>query len=122
MTQADRDRLVTLKKAKKKLITQREAAEELHLSVRQVKRQLYALKKHGDKAVIHGLRGKRSNRKIEESTEQEAVRILSAPVYRGFGPTLASEYLGEKHGIEVSKETARQWMMRAKLWRGRKER
>ena len=29
MTQADRDRLVALKKAKKKLITQREAAEEL---------------------------------------------------------------------------------------------
>lgn len=121
MTQADRDRLVTLKKAKKKLITQREAAEELHLSVRQVKRLLYALKKHGDKAVIHGLRGKRSNRKIEESTEQKAVRILSAPVYRGFGPTLASEYLREKHGIEVSKETVRQWMMRGKLWRGRKE-
>ena len=29
MTQADRDRLVTLRKAKKKLITQRQAAEEL---------------------------------------------------------------------------------------------
>ena len=38
MTQADRDRLVTLKKAKKRLITQREAAEELGLTVRQVKR------------------------------------------------------------------------------------
>ena len=38
MTQADRDRLVALKKAKKKLITQREAAEELGLSVRQVQR------------------------------------------------------------------------------------
>src|ERR1035441_5704556 len=38
MTQTDRDRLVTLKKAKKKLITQRQAAEELDLSVRQVKR------------------------------------------------------------------------------------
>src|SRR5450755_4644343 len=48
MTQADRDRLVTLKKAKKKLITQREAAEELGLSTRQVKRLLYALKKRGD--------------------------------------------------------------------------
>src|SRR2546422_3778190 len=56
MTQADRDRLVALRKAKKKLITQREAAEELGLSVRQVKRLLYALKKHGDKAVIHGPR------------------------------------------------------------------
>jgi hypothetical protein len=30
MTQAERDRLATLKKAKKKLITQREAAEELY--------------------------------------------------------------------------------------------
>ncbi len=36
MTQADRDRLVVLKKAKKRLITRREAAEELGLSIRQV--------------------------------------------------------------------------------------
>src|ERR1700722_816360 len=57
MTQADRDRLVTLRKAKKRLITQRQAAEELDLSVRQVKRLLYGLKKHGDKSVGHGLRG-----------------------------------------------------------------
>ncbi len=45
MTQADRDRRVTLRKAKKRLITQRQAAEELDLTVRQVKRLLYALKK-----------------------------------------------------------------------------
>jgi hypothetical protein len=121
MMQADRDRLVTLKKAKKRLITQREAAEELGLSVRHVKRLLYALKKHGDKAVVHGLRGRRSNRKIEESTEREAVRILSTPVYQGFGPTLAAEYLANKHGIQVSKETARQWMIRGKLWRAKAE-
>src|SRR3954452_18646810 len=70
MTQADRDRLVTLKKAKKKLITQREAAEELGLSVRHVKRLIHALKKQGDKAVVHGLRGKPSNRKIEEKIER----------------------------------------------------
>src|SRR3954453_4413507 len=120
MTQADRDRLVRLKKAKKRLITQREAAEELGISVRHVKRLLYALKKHGDKAVVHGLRGRPSNRKIEEKLEREAVKILSAPVYQGFGPTLAAEYLENKHGIEASKETVRQWMMRAKLWRGRK--
>src|SRR4051794_5825654 len=120
MTQADRDRLVTLKKAKKKLITQREAAEELGLSVRHVKRLIHALKKHGDKAVVHRLRGKPSNRKIEEKIEQEAVKILSAPVYNGFGPTLASEYLSKEHGIDASKETVRQWMKRARLWRGKK--
>jgi len=120
MTQTDRDRLVALKKAKKKVITQREAAEELGVSVRQVKRLLYALKKHGDKAVVHGLRGKPSNRRIEEKIVREAVKILSAPVYEGFGPTLAAEYLAQKHGIEASKETVRQWMMGAKLWRGKK--
>ena len=120
MTQADRDRLVTLRKAKKKVVTQRQAAEELKLSVRQVKRLLYALKKRGDKAVIHGLRGKRSNQRIEESVEQEAVKILSADVYRGFGPTLAAEYLRKRHGIQASKETVRQWMIRGKLWRANK--
>jgi len=39
-------------------------------------------------------------------------------VYRGFGPTLAAEYLNAKHGIEVGRETVRQWMSAAKLWRG----
>jgi len=121
MTQADRDRLVTLKKAKKELITQREAAEELRLSIRQVQRLLYGLKEGGDKAVVHGLRGKPSNRRIEESREAEAVKILSAPVYENFGPTLAAEHLGKKHGIEASKETVRKWTMRGELWGAKKE-
>ena len=121
MTQADRDRLVALKKVNKKLITQREAAEEVGLSIRQVQRLLDAVKERGDKAVVHGLLGKPSHRKIEEKIERQAMRILAAPVYEGFGPTLASEYLHHKHGIEASKETVRQWMMRAKLWRGKKE-
>src|ERR1041385_1976600 len=101
MKPGDRDRLVILKNAKKRVITQQAAAEELGLSVRQVKRLLFALKKRGDKAVIHGLRGKPSNRKIEAKIEQEAVEILSTPLYKGFGPTLASEYLSQKHGIDA---------------------
>ena len=121
MTQADRDRLVTLRKTKKKLIQQREAAEELGLSVRQVKRLLQRLNKQGDKAVIHGLRGAPSNRRIEEKTRQKAVRILSGEEYRGFGPTLASEYLANQHEIVASRETVRKWMKAAGLWRARKQ-
>ena len=96
MTQVDRDRLIALKKAKRKLISQGEAAEELGLSIRQVQRLLDDLKERGDEAVVHGLRGKPSNRRIEEKMERQAVKILSAPVYEGFGPTLASEYLRNK--------------------------
>ena len=46
---------------------------------------------------------------------------MSAPVYEGFGPTLAAEYLGKKHGIEACKETVRKWMIGGKLWRAKKE-
>jgi hypothetical protein len=49
------------------------------------------------------------------------MQILSADMYKGFGPTLASEYLADKHDIEVSKETLRQWMIRAKLWRAKEQ-
>jgi transposase len=122
MTQADRDRLVTLKKAKKKLITQAEAAAELQVSVRHVKRMLKALRERGDCAVVHGLRGRESNRKIEAEIRRQAVKILSAEVYRGFGPTLASEHLAKQQGIEVSRETLRKWMRAAGLWKGRRRR
>jgi biotin operon repressor len=121
MTQAERDRLVALKKAKKKLITQKEAAQELGITERHVRRLLRQLKRRGDKVEVHGLRGLASKRQISVDTEQEAVAILLRPVYRGFGPTLASKYLAQKHEIDVSRETVRQWMIRAKLWRARKQ-
>jgi transposase len=117
MTQADRDRLVTLKKAKKKVIKQREAAEELGVSVRHIKRLLRRLKEKGDRAVIHGLRGVASKRRIAGEVQQEAMEILSREEYEGFGPTLASEYLKKRHEIEASRETVRKWMIEAKLWR-----
>src|SRR4030095_16162229 len=117
MPQAERDRLVTLKQAKKRVITQRQAAEELGLSVRQVKRLLKELKKRGDRAVTHGLRGKPSKNKIEDEVREAGATSLRQGAYRGFGPTLASEYLANKHGLEVSRETVRRWMVDAGLWR-----
>src|SRR5687767_5996332 len=111
MTQRDRDRLVVLKKAQKKLITQKQAAEELELTERQVRRLLVKLRARGDKAVLHGLRGRASNHRLEEETRQEAVRILSQDVYKGFGPTLASEYLASKHDVQIGRESLRQVMM-----------
>jgi len=116
-TQADRDRLVTLKKAKKKLIKQRQAAEDLGVSVRHIKRLLQRLKHPGDKVVIHGLRGVASKRRIGEEGKQRAIEILSREEYEGFGPTLAREYLNQRHELEASRETVRKWMIEAKLWR-----
>jgi transposase len=121
MNQTDRDRLVALKKAQDKKITQGQAAEELGISERQVRRLLVSLRKVGDQAVVHGLRG-RSNRKLDEEKKQQTIEILKGDIYRGFGPTLASEYLAKKHEVVVSKETVRKWMREAGLWRAHKQR
>ncbi len=122
MTQADRDRLVALKKAAKGFITRKQAAEELKISERQVYRVLAGMDERGDKVLIHGLRGQPSNRKLDSESEQKAMTILSDAKLWDFGPTLASQYLDKKHGIQVSKETMRQWMVCAGLWQAGKQR
>jgi transposase len=119
MTQQDRDRLVVLRKAEKKLIGQGQAARELGVTSRQIRRLLRRLKKDGDKAVIHKLRGRPSNRKTGGEKREKIVRILSEEVYRDFGPTLASEYLADKHDIRIGREALRQVTISAGLWRAR---
>ena len=120
MSQKDRDRLVVLKQAQKRQITQAEAAGQLECTERHVRRLLKMLKVSGDKAVIHGLRGRPSNRKRSEQDRDKIVGILSQEVYRGFGPTLAAEYLDKKHKLAIGREALRQIMIPAKLWTGRK--
>lgn len=122
MTQQDRDRLVALKKARKGLITQRQAAEEIGQTERHVRRLLKRLKSKGDRTVVHALRGRPSNRKLDEKTRQNALEILGREVYRGFGPTLAAEYLASKHDIHAGRETVRTWMIEGKLWRPSRQR
>ena len=121
MTQRERDRLVVLKKAQKKLITQKQAAAELEVSERQVRRLLKALQARGDRAVMHGLRGRPSNRRLSDSVREKAIAILSLPEWKGFGPTLASYHLAKDHGIRMGREALRQLMTGAGLWRARKQ-
>ena len=122
MTQRDRDRLVTLRKAKKGGIRQGQAAQEMGVSERQVRRLLVRLKAEGDQAVMHRLRGRPSNRRVREGVRKRIVRILSQPVYRGFGPTLASEHLARQYQIGIGREALRKLLLEAGLWRGRKRR
>ena len=120
MTQQDRDGLIALKKAKKGLISQRQAAEEIGQSERHIRRLLVKLKQKGDQAAIHALRGRRSTRKVDDKKRAKAVAILGQEIYLGFGPTLASEYLAKHHQITASRETVRAWMIEGKRWRAKR--
>jgi Homeodomain-like domain-containing protein len=64
MSAKERDRLKVLHEARKRYITQKQAAAELGISVRWVRALLGRMKARGDGALRHGLRGRRSNRKL----------------------------------------------------------
>lgn len=121
LTRKDRDRLKVLHEVRKGHITQRQGAEQLKVTDRWIREMVARIRDRGDKAVIHGLRGQPSPRKIDGEVEQRAVQLVEQE-YTDFGPTLALEHLQRDHGIAVSRETLRQWMMRAGLWKKRKQR
>jgi hypothetical protein len=116
MSQEERDKLEWLKRAKDKVISQRKAAEKLAVSERWVRQLLRRMKGEGDAVVVHRLRGRASNRKIEASIQTQALQVLKEPDWHDFGPTFASEQLAKRHQIRVGKETLRGWMTEAGLW------
>ena len=122
MSQEERDRLEWLKRAKDKVISQREAAERIGISERWVRKLLRRMKKQGDRVVLHGLRGRASNRKIAAQVQAQVTELLKQPDWHDFGPTFASEQLAQRHGIAVSDETLRQWMIQAGLWKSKARR
>lgn len=116
MSQEERDWLHWLKQVRDGVVAQRQAAECMKVTDRWVRELLRRSERMGDLVVVHGLRGRSSNRRIAEEIRQKAVRVLRQPDWHDFGPTFASEQLAKRHQILVSKETVRAWMMAEGLW------
>src|SRR5664279_332569 len=117
MSQEERDDLDWLKRVKAGSLTQREAAQKMGVSDRWVRTLLKRMSKQGDAVVVHGLRGRPSNRKLPAETQRQAMAILKQPEWHDFGPTFAAEQLAKRHQIEVGKETLRGWMIAAGMWK-----
>src|SRR5215469_14050598 len=75
MSARERDRLKVLHEVKQRHITQKQAAAELGLSVRWVRKLLVRQRTRGDGALRHGLRGRASNRKTPEAVKRRAVEL-----------------------------------------------
>jgi hypothetical protein len=117
MNQEERDWLEWLKRVQDGVITQAQAAKKMGVSERWVRKLLVRMKTDGDGIVIHGLRGRASNRQIDPQTQARAIELLRQPEWHDFGPTFASEQLAKRHSLQVSKETVRTWMVSAGLWK-----
>ncbi|MGB5219886.1 MAG: helix-turn-helix domain-containing protein, partial [Polyangiales bacterium] len=72
-------------------LTQKQAATQLRLSVRQVERLYARYTRDGPKGLISQRRGQR-NHTLPKELRQEALRLVRTR-YADFGPTLAHEKL-----------------------------
>jgi transposase len=120
LSHRERDRLKVLHEVKQKHLSQVAAAVRLKVTDRQVRRMLLRIRERGDGALVHGLRGRPSNRKLAARLEQKILARLRQR-YADCGPTLAAEHLAQE-GFSVSRETLRKWMVKASLWCPRAQR
>ena len=121
MSAQELDRLEVLGRVVERRLTQRQAAEQLGLSLRQVERLCRALRQQGASGLVSRKRGRPSNRKLPAAVREHALALVRTH-YADFGPTFACEKLAEPHGVSVSRETLRGWMIDAGLWVPRSQR
>lgn len=120
LDEKEKYKLEIIKRAISGAITNAVAGKLLSVSSRQIRRIKASVRKTGNEAVVHKLKGRISN----NSFKLERLRIIDLvkTKYFDFGPTLASEKLLEIEGISVEPETLRLWMVKAGVWQVRKRR
>jgi transposase len=117
MSKRELTRLEVIQRVKQKTLKQRQAAELLSVSVRQVKRLCQAYQASGAAGLISKRRGQPSNNRLSEKTVNKARQLLRTR-YPDFGPTLATEKLAIE-GVSLSVETVRQLLIGEGLWKAK---
>lgn len=120
MSQKEGDRMLLLDRVLRKELKLAKAAELLELSYRHMSR-LKKCYQHGAKALVHQLRGKRSNRAKAQSFRDQVLSLVDDKRYADFGPTLAAEELA-KQGLHIDHETLRRWWIKSGHWKGQRHR
>jgi transposase len=116
MSNRELTRLEVMQRLKDQRLTQKEAAQQLGISLRQVKRLWRAYREKGAKGLVSGRRGKPRNNRLDAGVAQQALDLIKEK-YADFGPTLAHEKLSEVHHLQLSRESVRQIMIAERIWK-----
>lgn len=120
MSCVERIRLDAFKRVKRKELSVVAAAELMELSLRQARRLWKRFKALGDGGLVHRLRGRASNRRLDLATALRAVK-LHQEKFADFGPTLACEKLAQE-GIELCPNTLTALLKERGLWQRKRRR
>jgi transposase len=92
----------------------REAAERVEKSYRHIRRLYHRYCENGEEGLLHGLRGKPSNRRISTSVRKKIIADYK-DYFRDLGPGPAARQLAQR-GYKISRETLRRWLIDEGLW------
>lgn len=118
MSTKEIDRFTVITNLLNKQINGTEAAQQLQLSTRQIRRIKSCFDKSNPLRIAHQSRGQPSNRRLKPVVINRIINLLKIK-YVGFGPTLATEKLFEINKIKISDETLRTLMSKNNLWKPR---
>ena len=121
MSRTEIDRMSVLQDLAEGKIKIADASTLMGLGRRQVFRLAKAYGVDGPQALVSRRRGRPGNRSYPMALRAEMIGLIRER-YCDFGPTLAAEKLAELHGIHLARETLRQWMITAGLWKDRRAR
>lgn len=120
MSKKERRRLRVLEHLKVGVITLKEAAALMQVSYRQARRIRRRYLARGAQGLVHGSRGRESNRKTQGCVRQ-AILARYRERYAGFGPTFATEKLVAE-GYRLHPDTLRRWLIQEGLWQRQRDR
>jgi hypothetical protein len=118
MSNKEREQLIVFNRIEKGEITRQEAALQLEMSERGVRKKFKRYKSDGASGLVHKSRNRASPRRWCEKERALAIDLLRSDWY-GFGPKFTSEKLLELKGITISKETLRKAMIAGGVWQAK---
>jgi transposase len=118
MSTEELSRVETLVQVASGRLTVTEAARIMGITRRHAHRLLLRFMDDGSSGLISRRRGRPSNRRMDDAVRDRIIALVREH-YHDFGPTLAAEYLAERHNIRISRETLRKLMIEAGIWRDR---
>jgi len=121
LSQKEQNRVALLIEVEKGVMTGKQAAVVMNISLRHARRLLAAYRKEGIAALAHGNRDRRPHNAIEEEIRQKVLE-LSATKYSGFNHQQFTEKLVEKEGIKLSRSSVRNILLKAGIRSPRKRR
>ncbi len=116
LTEAEQRKFDVITSAIQKHLTNKQAAKQLGLSVRQVRRLKAAIRVLGATALVHKLKGKPSNHSIDQNLKKKLLEEIKDK-YDDFKPGFATEKLQETYDVRLTSQTIRTWMTQAGLWK-----